>query len=375
MLLSVAERICSKVLGRTVQFAPPEDIRGWDERTWTRRCSVLDPDGAGPSSVILKQFRLGDGHGMAEWAALEFIERLALDPPFAPHIYGGDDDLSLIVVEDLGDAGTLGLSRILAGDDPRLAGDALVAASRALGRLHAASRRREPEYRALRSRLPEAAHEPFHQVFRARLAWDKFAGNLALAGVSPAPDVQQEIDWIGGRLADPGPFLTFTHGDTCLSNIMMIDGTARFFDLEVSDYRHALLDGAFVTLRLHGCQESGTIPAAVQLRMEAAYRRELAAGIPEADDDARFNVELVAMTAVWLALLLERLGPSLEKDRKMVTGTNRQRILHALDSFSRLSDERDCFPTLRRTVDDLLFRLRERWPGPEHQLDPFPAFA
>lgn len=374
LLLGAAERICSETFGESVELAMPEDVRGWDGRTWTRRCRIVAPVPGGPSSVILKQFRLGDGHGMSEWAGLEFIEQLGIDPPVAPRIYGGDVDLSLIVIEDLGDAGSLGLSGILAGSDPTQAGIALVAASAALGQLHAASRHREAEYRELRSRLPAAEHEPFHQSFRTRESWGRFVENLALAGTSPAAGAGVEIEQVAGMLADPGPFRTFTHGDTCLSNIVLVDGAARFFDLEVSGYRHALIDGAFVTLRLLGCQESGRIPMPVLRRMEAGYRRELIAGIPEAGDEERFNADLVAMSTVWLALLLDRLGPSLEKDRKMVTGTNRQRVLYALDAFALLAGERGCFPSLARTARAAHDRLSARWPGNEYRLARFAAF-
>jgi hypothetical protein len=108
------------------------------------------------------------------------------------------------------------------------------------------------------------------------------------------------------QLADPGPWQSLVHGDPCPDNVLLVEGRARLIDYEAARPSHALLDGSYWRMGFPTCWCAGRTPEDVCVRVEAAYRKELAQSIPLAIDDTAYRTELAYMSAVWLFTCLSK---------------------------------------------------------------------
>ncbi len=127
------------------------------------RCAVRKAPFAAPASVIVKRVG-GEGEpynadaddGPAaglfnEWAGLQFLDQLAGDRSPAARFYGGDRIAGLVVLEDLG--ADAHLDRILLGNDPSAAEEALIGLATTLGRMQALTVGKSEQYHHLRASL------------------------------------------------------------------------------------------------------------------------------------------------------------------------------------------------------------------------------
>ncbi|MBV7326924.1 hypothetical protein KFU94_01420 [Chloroflexi bacterium TSY] len=373
-LHKAAERICSGAFGGEIKLGPPQTIRDWDGRSWTRRFEVVDAPSGVPRSVVAKHFLLGKGHSFDEWAGLAFVNKFADGLSPVPTLYGGDVDLDLIIIEDLGDARQYGLGTILRGDDPKRATTMLGELMSAVGRIHATGFGNEQEYRQLRRSLPPRLRDDFHMVHQFEEMLHQFGLNARSAGYQVSRWAESELQSVVTELRNPTQFLGFSHGDVCPSNAIQQGQRVRLFDLEVCGYRQVLLDGVYPQVRYLNCQEAGRIPTKTQRHIADVYRSELAKRYPLANEDSAFGRALVVAGAAWLASLVVRIPSALAKDRKRMMGTDRQRILHALREFGFLAADHGQLPALGDAALELRNNLRARWPGDHHHLAYFPAF-
>jgi hypothetical protein len=73
-----------------------------------------------------------------DWAALEFLGKLGLDPAICPRLFGGDSSVPFIVMEDLG-VNAAEPHDLLDGAEPDRAEAALISYMQCLGQLHSAT--------------------------------------------------------------------------------------------------------------------------------------------------------------------------------------------------------------------------------------------
>jgi len=129
-----------------------------------------------------------------------------------------------------------------------------------------------------------------------------------IGGILPA----SELELLSSRLADPGPWLSLTHGDPCPDNSLLVNESIRLIDYEFARPSHALLDGIYW---IPTCWCAGRTPADVAARIDTIYRMELGNSIPLALDDYAYRIELTYMSAVWLFTCLAwRLDEALKRD-------------------------------------------------------------
>src|SRR5262249_35271346 len=173
---------------------------------------------------------------------------------------------------------------------------------------------------------------------------------FAAINIEPATGFEAEFQQLAAAMADPGPFLAYVHGDPCPDNCRIADGRLRLFDFETSSFNHAMLDAVYGRITFPTCWCVNRLPAHVAPMMEAAYRAELVKGCPAAEDDRRFQQELVHCCAAWLIQngiwLLEE---ARRDDWRWGISTWRQRVLMRLDALAGTTQKINHLPAIGAT--------------------------
>ncbi len=310
-----------------------------------------------PPTLILKCSPVAPEVLRHERVAMEFLGREAA--ALVPHLYAAQE--GLLVLEDLGDTATCRLGDLLDTDHTDTAVAALHDLMTALARLHGVTSGRDAAWRDAvlvgRGGAPTS-----HRIFQIPEAVAELPALAASHGVR-VPGLEGEVAAVLDALANPGPFLTFTHGDGTLANAFHLPEGTRFYDLETAGFRHALLDGVFAPIRyIHSVWSMG-IPAPLRAELFATYRTGLARFIAQAQEDALFHRATAVASAGWLAGIL-RLIPY--ADKEWGRAGNSQRVLVALARFRDMPEAGQCLPALAGMAEELEPRLRSLLgdPGP-----------
>jgi hypothetical protein len=279
----------------------------------------------------------------------------------------------MVVLADLGDGECL--ADALQGNDASRAEACLIAWATTLGRMHAATIGKEAVFIRLRDGLtPRAAQEKSRIGDWPTDELPKFRAACQAIGVELHPGFDAEVDTIADRIAEPGPFLAFTPGDSCPDNHRILADGVRLFDFEFCEYRHALIDLVYLRVPFPTCWCVNRLPADLPDRLEATYRTELVNGAPEAADDALFYKALVGMCGYWTTRTLGwSLQGALEKDETWGISSIRARTLLRLDTLIAAAEQFSQFSALAATASRLATKLRALWP-PETEMPIYPPF-
>ncbi|MFV2069988.1 MAG: hypothetical protein ACC645_23730, partial [Pirellulales bacterium] len=371
-LLASAERVLTDRWGAALRLGDVQRLSEPRRRNLLLRCGVLEGPPQAPSSVILKRARRrrydpDDPNSrpavglFRDWAGLEFLGSLGPELKACPKFYGGDREAGFFIMEDLG--ASQDLDHVLTCGSAEQARHVLVLLAESLGRMHALTADRSEEYQQIRDALG-----PGDQMHRTRFADHArdYAPHLAeqceKLGVEVASGFFEDVETVATAMADPGPFLTYTHADACPDNSLLVGKRIFLLDYEFGSFRHALLDGVYGWIRFPTCWCVRDIPQAVMAEMETAYRRELVKGCPAASNDARYFRGVADACAYWmlenLAHLFDR---ALKYEEPKGTSTNRQRILVRLAAFVEVAERAGHLENLQQTLASLLEDLRRRW--------------
>lgn len=247
-------------------------VRPLAELTTSGRSRVvrLEVDGGSSPGAVLKW---GGDYVAASACALEFVQEAV--PGLCPELLGADLELGFTLQEDLGQGASL--VDVLSGDDPVAAEAALTAHADALGRLAAATRGRFQDWEALvrRRGAPETLLEPSPSASEIVECWTRVSSLLLEIGVDgDIMRAQEEFYRFLARLSDARGF-AFSLGDTCPDNNRWDGAAIRLFDVDFCSYRHCLFDAAYYAAPFPTCRYVGRVPAAVEERVLAAYRRSV----------------------------------------------------------------------------------------------------
>jgi Ser/Thr protein kinase RdoA (MazF antagonist) len=358
--VAAAERILGVPLQQVAALS------GDDRRNLVLRAST--PSG----SVIVKATRDKDYRPqdaaafesglVKEWVATAFLSQHA--PGNAPAFLGGDAELGLIVLGDLGE-GLGSLVGPLLGTSAEAAERALVGYATAIGRLHSETIRcidRHADF--LRRDFPATRRQPFEAETWRRATVDTISG---LLGAEPPADT---IEAMARRLSDPGPWHGLVHRDGCPDNVLLSNGRAHLIDFEFAGPGHVLLDATYWRLGFPTCWCAGRLPRDVIARMDRVYRNALPG---EVDDDA-FRQEMAMLLFVRVlasqAWLLER---ALREDVAWGIATNRPRLLWHLDAAIAGAEGVASLDGLSATAMRWRDDLGQRWPDAQ-PLALYPAF-
>ena len=283
--------------------------------------------------------------------------------PCAPRLLAFDDAAGVLVMEDLTPARSI--QELLSGTDGIQSMAALVALAARTGAMHAASR-------------PIAsgawhAHSIFERDVRER--WRRLvaaANQLSFPDPAPAAmDVEALID----ALPD-ARWRTLTHGDITPGNAVICDSEVRLVDFEGAGPRHACLDGAAFRLCFPQYGQWAAIPPDIVAAMDRAYRRELARGVPLAENEAAYNAAMATGCAAWAIVRLSRLSVIATEDQDPVEKLRRRtQIVHTVESGVTTARQANAYPALTAWLNAVTGEMRRRWPEVNAEPRRFPAFA
>lgn len=350
MLLADGARTLSASWGRPVLLTDPEILRT-AERSDVVRARVVG--GGEEPSVVLKHFRDDPVCGLDDWAAHAFLTQRGLY--IGPRFLAGSEEARLFIMEDLGRGQSL--ETLLQGNESPTASGALMSIVRLTSVLHVRTLGAQSDYDTVRQSI-----EPRHERVRienARYLLDN-AGRLrrwiAEVGAKEDPGLQADLEQVARGLADPGPFLVFTHGDMAPSNTLFTRDGPRLVDFEYGGMRSALYDALMWLL---------TVPFPDELisRADLYYRAGLSQGCYAAQVDSDYLRARATVAAARTVNVFQWISPkALERDRDWAPGfTERTALLRHLERLRIILQPFNPVPALSRTLESLEVRLRERW--------------
>ena len=225
----------SRLLYAAVIRRGPRNLVAWCE---------LRSEGAPPMPLILKQIENEPERGRADWASLLFLNSLPATRELVPTLVAGDAHTGVHALADLG--GWRSLDDLLREPDgAEMVEPALAQLGTLYGRLHAATVDQNAVLAAVAAvEVPGAGladrRAEVERWTDAEVRWREW-GRRAGVPLPPGWDDAQRV--VAHAYAEPGPFLTFTHGDPApTNNHIAPDGTLTLLDFEYGGYRHALYD-------------------------------------------------------------------------------------------------------------------------------------
>ncbi|MFE5118212.1 hypothetical protein [Streptomyces sp. NPDC056669] len=135
---------------------------------------------------------------------------------------------------------------------------------------------------------------------------DETREHAAALGAPFTGRAETELGTALDELSDPGPFLALSNGDAETNNLLLNESgpaDARLIDFESAGYAHALSDAVCLYVPGPAWMSVGD-PIATGLADH--YRRALACGVPEAEDDRRYGFGLAAACISWAIVRLQR---------------------------------------------------------------------
>ena len=339
--------------GRPVGIVATERLAPWS----ATRCAI-EGDGEVPASVVVKwlrddalSVRIDPRQVATERAALEFLAEIGFQA--APRLLAADLAAGVLIVEDL--APRTPLADQLRARGPDALGAELVAFGRTVGELGAATRGLKARYQAIRARYGDVDAS----VGRERGLgpyWPVAREQLAALGRPLSTAAERDLAALTASILDPGPFLVFSNGDPHPNNFMTDGRDGRLIDFEFADFRHAMVSA--VWMHVPGSAWI-TVAHPGVVAVEAAFRRALAAGVPEAEDDALFGAGLAAAC---LAEGLERIGRFSVLDARPAGDSGRLQRVATLEAAAAVARRHRVLPDLAGWMEETARWLRRRWP-------------
>lgn len=349
-----ATQLLRRRFGPIVRLGQPRLIKDATRAVVAR--ATLDGAASAPASVIIKLIRDDPATGFSEWASLAFLAELPAAHDAAPLFLGGDADQAIYLMQDLGPGRSL---HDLLTEGPRAEAEAALGRlAETMARLHAASLGQEERFLQVRQALPAA-----EQIGRQQEAERWLAGRGRIeawleAVDCPAPaGLQACLERIAADYAEPGAWLSFSHGDPAPSNNHFADAQARLVDFEYGAFRHTLYD-------LSAWEMLCPLPRpAVQL-MRRAFQTALAPSLPVAADQDAFERAWATICAFRGLAMLTWVAPALlEADRPMAPGWSaREAVLAAVSRTAEVTADVADLAPVAAAADRLQAALRARWP-------------
>lgn len=363
------ERLFAAAFGRPIRVRSLERLAPWS----VLRCE-LEPEAANagaPGSVVVKWLR-DDPRGLridprqiaTEQAALEFLAEIGF--PHAPRLIAADRAAGMLALEDLSPCTPL--ADLLRRQGAAASAAVLLAFARTMGELGAATAGRSAAYDAIRGRYGPVDPQAGRERGLGPL-WPDAWRRLAELGLPMTSPVERDLAGAVETLLHPGAFLAFSNGDPEANNFLVGGDGGRLIDFEFAAYRHAMTSAvcmhvpgpAWITVEGPFCAD-----------LEHAYRRALAAGIVEAEDDRLFGF---GMAGACLAMACDRLGRFAILDRRAPGERSRLQMVSTLEAAAGVARRHRALPQLAGWTERAAHWLRRRWPDADADFAGYPAYA
>lgn len=367
--VAAAQRLLTARLGAQVELAEPEDLGGSGSSVVLRVRVARNPFSL-PHTLVVKR-RTGSppdgaaGRFAREAASCQLFTALHPDDRPGPALIASDHEQQLLVLEDLGRAGTV--ESVLLSGDRAQAHRALLDWARALGKLHAATAGREADFAALlRRQGGDGVDDPLGRQSRAAL--DGLAAllhdELGLPTPSgPADDTQRAVQLLEGQR-----FRAFSPADLGPDNAVVVGRTVRFIDFEDGGFRPAVLDAAQFRAPLPSSWSGHALPPSVVNDMQSAWLDEAMTLWPELGDRHLAAGLLLDGQLLWTWLCTWRLLSRPDGERRGAT---------LIDRWQRLATDAAALDrsALAGYADDVVSALRDRFDVAGDGLPLYPVFG
>jgi hypothetical protein len=381
----VAGQLLTARLGAQVVLAEPEDLGGSSHST-VLRVRVARTPFTLPRTLVIKHNRAEPTGAIdpfaQEAASCQLFTAFRKEDRPGPELIACDPARRLLVLEDLGRSGTVAdlLQSTDTGDAPR-AEQALLAWSHALGKLHAATRDREPDFAALLRRLgvPEMG-DPLAEDGRAAIAALPALLEQEL-GVTTPPQVLADAHR-AAALLDGTPCRAFSPAGLGPDNAVMGQGV-RFIDFEGGGFRSALLDAAQLRAPLPSSVVALALPPGMGEAMVSAWHAEVVESWPALSDRALLARRLLDGQLVWTWLCTSWLLPLPRPRTPVAVAPSYADLAEVLDPggvlvdrwerLSREADALDC-PATAAHAAQVAGALRNRFRVTGEALPRYPVF-
>ncbi|MFD4432013.1 phosphotransferase family protein [Nocardia sp. NPDC058497] len=313
-VVSAAQQLLTKRMGAAVKLSDPMELSG-SGRTTVLRVRVAENAFSLPRTLIVKQVRGtasdrrtgGMAPGVAsidaaflrEAVSYQFTTALSREQRPGAYLIAHSVPDRLLVLSDLGDNALL-TSVLQTRAEPGTR-NALMAFAQALGRMHAATVGREPDFVALMRRV-DSVHRVDGIAQQAQAAIADVPGLLeAELGIEVPGEIAERIVH-GNRLFTGGRYRAFSPSDLCPDNVIMNDEGARFLDYEWGGFRDATLDIAYALVSFPGCLCDFELSRSRAREMVEAWRSVVVGVWPSLADDTVLAERILEARLIWVWL-------------------------------------------------------------------------
>lgn len=310
-VVSAAQQLLTKRMGAPVKLSDPVELSG-SGRTTVLRVRVAENAFSLPRTLIIKQVRGSvadpknvtitpgvasvDSAFLREAVSYQFTTALSRGERPGAYLIAHSLPERLLVLSDLGD--NTRLTDVLRSGAEPATRNAMMAFAQALGRMHAATIGREPDFVALLRRV-DVTHRVDGIAQQAEAAVAEVPGLLRREFGLEVPDEVTEQIAHGARLFTGGRFRAFSPSDLCPDNVIINDEGARILDYEWGGYRDATLDIAYALVSFPGCLCDIELSRERAAQMVEAWRAEVVGVWPALADDDLLADKILEARLIW----------------------------------------------------------------------------
>ncbi|WP_459546997.1 phosphotransferase family protein [Nocardia sp. X0981] len=313
-VVSAAQQLLTKRMGAPVKLSDPVELSG-SGRTTVLRVRVAENAFSLPRTLIVKQVRGAvrdpknvtiapgvasvDSAFLREAVSYQFTTALSRGERPGAYLIAHSLPDRLLVLSDLGE--NTKLTDVLRSGAEPATRNAMMAFAQALGRMHAATVGREPDFVALLRRV-DVTHRVDGIAQQAEAAVAEVPGLLRRELGIEVPDEVVEQVAHGARLFSGGRFRAFSPSDLCPDNVIINDEGARILDYEWGGFRDAVLDIAYALVSFPGCLCDIELSRERANQMVEAWRAEVVGVWPALADDALLADKILEARLIWVWL-------------------------------------------------------------------------
>ncbi|MDV6013306.1 phosphotransferase [Haloechinothrix sp. LS1_15] len=298
-VLAAGESVLAQRFGAAISLTDPEDLHGSGHAV-VIRVKVASSPFELPRTLVIKHYprdRAEQPDPFAiEAASYQLFTALSAEDRVCPELIAHDGELRVLVMEDLGTAPTL--ENKLDYPDARTAERMLLSWARTLGRMHATTAGREPDFNALLRRL---GAETDHRRDDLPITCDRLVRLLETElGIDTPQDAVDRLRQAADRVASP-EYRAFSPTDLSPENNLVTDNGVRFLDFEHGCMRNALIDVAHLRAPFAFWDEALALPPGMSEAMIAAWHAEVTSVWPALDDHGTLSAGLLdsQLVCVW----------------------------------------------------------------------------
>ncbi len=313
-VVSAAQHLLTKRMGAPVKLSDPIELGG-SGRTTVLRVRVAENAFSLPRTLIVKQLRgaaqdrrIGglapgvasiDAAFLREAVSYQFTTALSSRHRPGAYLLAHDIPARLLILSDLGENASL-TTVLRSGAEPA-SRNALMAFAQAMGRMHAATVGREPDFVALLRRV-DVAHRVDGIAQQAEAAIGEVPRMLHRELNIEVPGEIAERIVAGNRLFSAGRYRAFSPSDLCPDNVILNAEGARFLDYEWGGFRDATLDIAYALVSFPGCLCDVELSRERARQLVEAWRSEVVGVWPALADDAVLAERILEARLIWVWL-------------------------------------------------------------------------